>query len=223
MKTSNILMSAAIAAITFSFISCGKNNSNSESGIKYKVQTTNRTSVVGRVAAGNIQWISGYGYATEIKFEAEANNREVEFRTQIPQRIDLFTGITTLGNITLPPGTYDEVEFKVELNANGSNSAFEVSGQFTSGSTITPVVFSVNTPLEIETEKNNVVITDNNSYSALTTLDLSLLTRGVTESMLNNAVRTNGTILITSAINANIYNIILNNLTDCDDVDFEDD
>ncbi len=77
--------------------------------------------------------------------------------------------------------------------------------------------------MEIETEKENVVITDNNSYTALTTLNLSLLTRGITESMLNSATRTNGTILISSTSNTNIYNIILKNLEDCDGIEFEDD
>jgi uncharacterized membrane protein len=58
---------------------------------------------------------------------------------------------------------------------------------------------------------------------ALTTINLSLLTTGVSELMLNNAVLTNGTIIISSTSNANIYNIILNNLHDSDEVEFEHD
>lgn len=222
MKFTKPLLSIVIAITTLFFISC-KKGSDSASGIKYQLQTTNRTAVIGRIAAGNIQWTSGFGYATEIEFEAESNNLEVEYKSQVPQRIDLFTGITALGNITLPAGTYEEVEFEIHLNSSGSNSALELNGQFTSGSTTTPVVFRVSSPLEIETEKNNVIITDNNSYTALTTLNLSLLTTGVTESMLNNATRINGTIILSSTSNANIYNIILNNLTNCDGVEFEDD
>ena len=57
----------------------------------------------------------------------------------------------------------------------------------------------------------------------ITTINLSLLTTGVSELMLNNAVRTNGTIIISSTSNANIYNIILNNLHDSDEVEFEHD
>ncbi len=219
------LLLGTVAAVTILFFTgCKKNNNNdSESGIKYKIQTINRTSVIARTTTGNIQWTSGYGYATEIKFEAESNNFEVEYKSQVPQRIDLFSGVATLGNVTLPPGTYKEVEFEVELNSSGANSAFELNGQFTSGNTTTPVIFRVTSPLEIETEKENVVITDNNSYTALTTLNLSLLTKGVTESMLNSAARTNGTILISSTSNTVIYNIILNNLHDIDEVEFEDD
>ncbi len=57
----------------------------------------------------------------------------------------------------------------------------------------------------------------------ITTINLSLLTTGVSELMLNNAVLTNGTIIISSTSNANIYNIILNNLHDSDEVEFEHD
>lgn len=217
-------LSIIIVIALLLFVSCNKkNNSDNPSGIKYKLQTINRTSIVGRIAAGNIQWTSGYGNATEIKFEAESNNHEVEYKSSTPQRIDLFNGIATLGNITLPPGTYDEVEFKVELSASGNDAALELKGNYTSGNTITPVIFRVNSQLEIETEKKNVVVTDNNNYTALTKLDLSSLTRGVTESMLNSAVRTNGTILISSTSNANIYNIILKNFQENDEVEFEDD
>ncbi len=98
-----------------------------------------------------------------------------------------------------------------------------MNGQYTSGSVTTPVKFIVNSPLELKNEKNNVVVTGNNSYKALTTINLSLLTTGVSELMLNNAVLTNGTIIISSTSNANIYNIILNNLHDSDEVEFEHD
>jgi len=57
----------------------------------------------------------------------------------------------------------------------------------------------------------------------ITTINLSLLTTGVSELMLNNAVLTNGTIIISSTSNANIYNIILNNLHDSDEVEFKHD
>ncbi len=129
MKITNILLTTTIFVTTLFFISCKKDNTGGNAGIKYKVQTTNRSSIVGRIAAGNIQWTSGSGYATKIKFEAESNDREVEFKSEIPQRIDLFSGITTLGNVTLPPGTYEEVEFEVELNTVGANFAFELNGQ----------------------------------------------------------------------------------------------
>jgi len=221
MKIQKLLFSIIIVVVTL-FISCKKSSTNA-SGIKYQLQTTNRSSVIARTTTGNLQWTSGFGSATEVKFEAKNNNHDVEFKSQSPQLIDLFLAVATLGTITLDPGTYTEVEFEVELNPSGSNAALELNGQYTSGSVTTPVKFIVNSPLELKNEKNNVVVTGNNSYKALTTINLSLLTTGVSELMLNNAVRTNGTIIISSTSNANIYNIILNNLHDSDEVEFEHD
>ena len=222
MKITRLLLSTAIAVSTLFFISC-KKESKSASAINYQLKTSNPSAVISRTTAGNMLWTSGYGYATEIKFEAKSSNIKVEYKSLMAQRIDLFSAVASLGNITLPPGTYSEVEFKVYLNQAGSNAAFELNGQFTSGGITTPVAFNVNTPLEVENEKNNVIITDNTSYKALTTLNLALITRGVTESMFNNATRTGGKIIISATSNANIYNIILNNLTDCDGVEFEKD
>ena len=111
----------------------------------------------------------------------------------------------------------------MELNPTATEPALELAGAYTSSATITPVIFRVASPVELKTERNDVTITTNNGYSALTTLNLSLLGAGITQTMLDNAVRTNGTILITSSINTALYNIILNNLKDSDEVDFEDD
>ena len=223
MKNQKLVVAFLTASTALFFTSCKKDVADNQSGIKYKIQTVNRTSAVGRMLGGNIQWTSGYGYATEIKFEAETDNSKVEYKSQVPQRIDLFSGIVNLGNIIIPPGTYKEIDFEVELNSSGANAALELNGQFNNGSSTTPIILRVNNEFEIETEKSNVVITTNNSYSAITNLNLSLLTSGITEAMLNNADRTNGTIVISSSSNVILYNIILNNLRDCDGVEFEDD
>ena len=220
MKTQLLL--SFIAATTL-ITGCKKNNNNGTAGIIYQLQTTNRSSVIARTTSGNIVWTSGSAYATEVKFEAKKDNNEVEFKSQTAQLIDIFLPVATLSTITLNPGTYSEVEFEVELNPNGNNPALELNGQYTSGLVTTPVKFTVNSPLELKNEKNNVVVTDNNSYKALTTLNLSLITTGVTETMLNSAVLTSGTILISSTSNANIYNIILANIHDSDEVEFDHD
>jgi hypothetical protein len=220
MKSPNIL--SAIAAILL-FASCSKNNSNSSgSSVKFQLQTTNRSAVVNRTTSGTLQWISGSGSATEVKFEAKMNGLEIEHKSQTAQKVDLMTSINTLGTVTLAPGTYSEVEFKVELTP-GTDAALELNGQFTSGGVSTPVVFKVNAPLELKNEINNVVVTDNSTYAAVTTIDLSLISRGITEAMLNSATRTGGTIVISSTSNAGLYNTMINNIHDSDEVEFEHD
>ena len=223
MKIQNFFLTTLfISAATLFLVSCKKENSDPP-GISYQLQTNNRSSVLGRVAAGNIVWTSGYGNASEVKFEGKGPSGEIQYKSTLQQRIDLFSGISTLGNVTLPAGSYKEVEFKVELNPTATEPALLLNGTYTSTGPAIPIIFRIATPLEIETEMNNVTVLANNGYNALTTLNLSLLTRGITQTMLDNAVKTNGTILINSSSNVDLYNTILNNLKECDDIDFEDD
>ena len=223
MKIQNFFLTTLfISAATLFLVSCKKENSDPP-GISYQLQTNNRSSILGRVAAGNIVWTSGYGNASEVKFEGKGPSGEIQYKSSLQQRIDLFSGISTLGNVTLPAGSYKEVEFKVELNPTTTEPALLLNGTYTSTGPAIPIIFRIATPLEIETEMNNVTVLANNGYNALTTLNLSLLTRGITQTMLDNAVKPNGTILINSSSNVDLYNIILNNLKECDDVDFKDD
>jgi hypothetical protein len=150
------------------------------------------------------------------------NGLEIERKSQSPQNVYLMTSINTLGTVTLAPGTYSEVEFKVELTP-GTDPALVLNGQFTSGGITTPVLFKVNELLELKNEINNVVVTYNSTYSAVTTIDLSLISRGITEAMLNSATRTGGTIVISSTSNTGLYNTMINNIHDSDEVEFDHD
>jgi hypothetical protein len=219
------LFTSVLLIGSFSFLtSCKKSNTGS-SGFTYKLTTSNRASVVGRVEAGNISWSSGYGTSNLLKFEAKnGTGTEVEYKSSMAQRVDIFSSLAAaIGTINLPQGTYSEIEFKAELAPSGSDAALELNGTFTSGTIATPVVFTVSSPLEIKTERNNVVISDNASYTALTTLNLSQLTSGITEVMLNSATKTNGKIIISASTNTSIYNRMLSNLDSCDEVEFEHD
>ena len=94
------------------FASCKKNTGSS--GFKYKLTTTNRSNIVGRLDAGNITWSSGYAFANLLKFEAKnSGGSEVEFKSSVSQHIDVFASLATaIGSINLPQGTYSEIEFK---------------------------------------------------------------------------------------------------------------
>jgi hypothetical protein len=219
----------AIAATQILSTSCKKSNDLSvtgSSGINYELKATNSTTVINQRTssplAGTLVWTSGLGSASLIKFEAKSNNSKVEYKSNSLQHIDLFSSVNSkLGNITLPAGAYNEVEFKIVLNKTSTEAALELNGQFTIGGVTTPVTFKVNSEVEIKAERNNVVVTDNNSYKALSTIDLSLLTKGITETMLKSAQLTNGTIVISSTSNANLYTALLASLVDLDSCEFE--
>ena len=219
MKT--ILYYLAASLVLFIY-SCSKQKDSS--GITYQLKTSNsRSFVTGRVMQGVVQWTSGYASIAEIEFEAESNSAEIEYKTEIKQKFDLFAPLSTLGVINIPPGNYNDIEFEMEVQPNATDAALQLSGVFTNNSgTVTPVVFKLNAALEIEAEVSNVTIAPGNNFTALNTLNISLITTGVTETMLNNATRNGGVIEISTTSNVDIYNIIFNNLKTCGDVEVDD-
>lgn len=220
MKTT-ILIGLAATGFLFLVASCQKENESLT--VSYKIKSINKSATVARMMAGQVDWTSGSGYVKEIEFEAENNTLEVEYEAIVNQRIDLFAPITALGNITLPPGEYKEIEVDINFVSTGTDTAFILRGTFTnSGAVVTPVLFMISDMLEVETEANNVTVNGTNNYTAITSVDLSKLTFGITETMLDNATRTNGVIVISKNINANLYSIFLNNIDDMDSVELDD-
>lgn len=219
MKT---ILNYLVASVVLFISSCSKEKASS--GITYQLKTSTSPSFVnGRVMQGVVQWTSGYASLAEIEFEAESNSTEIEYKSEIKQKFDLFAPLSTIGVINIPPGNYNDIEFEMEVQPNATDAALQLSGVFTNGSgTVTPVVFKLNAALEIEAEMSNITIALGDNFTALNTLNISLLTTGVTETMLNNATRNGGVIEISTTSNVNIYNIIFNNLKTCSGVEVDD-
>ncbi len=68
--------------------------------------------------------------------------------------------------ITVPPGVYEDIEYQVEVQSNGTDAALQLNGSYTNSNGLaTPVVFKVNTALEIESEQANVELCTMLGYS----------------------------------------------------------
>lgn len=224
MKISQMLITGTVAM--FLFASCSKSGSDGGTSataatMQFQLTTSNPTVVVNAPTAGTITWSSGSAYAIETKLEAKRNGSQLEYKSSIAQSVNLFGSVITgLGNISLPAGTYTEVEYKITLNQSGATAAMELNGQYTNstGGT-TPVVFDINSLFLIKAEQSNVVVGANTSLTALTTLDLSFVSSGITQAMLNSATISSGKINISASSNVNLYNIMVNNLTQFHHVD----
>ncbi len=224
MKVSKLLTTAAAAI--FILGSCSKTGTDGTTttpvSMQFQLTTSNPFVVVNKpAAAGSIAWTSGSAYATEVKLEAKQNGSQLEFKTSTAQQINLFASVISgLGNIVIPPGTYTEVKYKISLNQNASTPGLELNGQYTNAAgTVTPVVFDINSLFVIKAEQNNVVVGANTSITALTTLDLSFVSSGITQTLMNSATITGGKIVISASSNINLYNIIVNNLLQFHHVD----
>ncbi|HEV7620775.1 MAG TPA: hypothetical protein VGO09_03530 [Flavisolibacter sp.] len=213
--------------IAISIFSCKKDNSlsgnpsSSKPTVNFQLKGTNPSSVVGRFAAqglntktesNNIQWTAATASISMIKFEAKKAGTEVEIKSNVHQTVDLLNVSAVIGSLSIPAGIYNEVEFRVQLSPDGTNPALEVKGQFTTGTVTSNIIFQADETIEIRGEKANVTINDSTIHKAITSLNLSMISQGISLSSLINATKTNGDIIITSSINADLYKIIVKNL-----------
>lgn len=221
MMNKNVILAFSTAASLFLF-SCEKDNVATP-GITYQITTATASSIIpAGTMSGNLRWSAGYASVAELEFEAKSQTVEIEYKSEAKQKIDLFSPLSSLGVIVIPTGTYEDIEFEIEVQPNGSDAALYLSGNFISSTGVnTPILLTVKEAIEIESKKENITITNGSILSALTTLNLSLISTGINESMLNNAIRTNGTIILSSTSNSAIYEIMLRNLKTCGGVKIE--
>ncbi len=214
-------------ALLLLFVGCKKENN--QSGVNMKLKTTGSSRTGGRISAvdiagrttGSITWTAGFASVTEIEFEAEkeGEDNESEFKSKTAQRIDLFSPLASLGFINVPPGLYEEVEFEVHLAPTGTDPALELRGTYNT----TPVVFRINDAIEVEAEFEDITIPPNADINAIVSLNLDMLTSGISDAVLSAATLTNGEVVISANSNVALYNIIRANFNKIDDVEVDDD
>lgn len=218
MKKRMLIPALAIASAILVF-SCKKDSRTP--GISYQLRALSAATPVNGRITGTIQWTAGFASADELKFEAENKSVEIEYRSRATKMIDLFSTSSDLGAVTVPPGDYKEIEYKIEARANNSEPAFELTGTYSGSSGTYPIIFRIASEVEFKTEQENINVTDGSTIKALTSLNLSLLTKGMTESMITNATLANGAIVISETSNANLYQLLLNNLHDCSELEID--
>jgi len=180
----------------------------------YQLVATNTSYAMARTtASANILWTSAFANPDVVKFDAKQDNVQIEYRSTNNAQIDLMSPVAlTFGNFTLPAGIYNEISLKIDLDRNGSIPTLQLNGQFTSGPVSLPVSVQIFESVELQTEQHNVTISNDNSFVAVTTIDLSAITSGITATMLLNATLTGGAVVISSDANHDLYKIILENL-----------
>ena len=204
----------------------------------YQLSTTERTSALSTNAPDatpglynsnrvvpSITWTAGTASVSEIRFKAKAwrnnndddddnGNPHLEFHSRVPQTIDLFTALPTLGFLTIPPGNYHKIELKIKFEPLAGNPAFALKGNYVNeAGNIIPVDFAINQPFEIKFElKSKEKLDANIDYNALNELALNLLTNGITASDLRKAIRdNNGRLYINANKNGALFKALWDN------------
>ncbi len=220
--------------------SCKKDESSS---IGFKMKAVDNGTSFQKSSANSallpIEWDTATIVVSKVSFEAEFENKvsdsgwhesyEVEYKWQGRQRIDLLADANVFATIDLPPGVYDEIELKVkseELVSPEPN--FYLSGLYLAGTGNVRVTFIVHDDFEMKQEVEDWVITVENGtlYDSMLEISLQLLFSGIGLIDLENAIVTDGRILISASNNIALYNKILENLKtnmNCDHDGNEDD
>ena len=215
--------------------SCTKDNSTGDGKLSYRVKPANFTASVGSTISGSglivginsnssLTWTSGNINISEIDFEAESKNVEIEYELKQAVNVDLFNLSPLLGSITIPDGTYDEVELKLELKKSStSNIPLTLKGSYTdSNGAKIPVEFYFNEDFEVEVEAEDLIVNGTNDYLGLINIELNKFLTNVISADLNGATKVGGVIVISSTSNMDLYAKLRANLQAFADCDFED-
>ncbi|MBC7399199.1 MAG: hypothetical protein H7289_04580 [Mucilaginibacter sp.] len=181
------------------------------SAVSNGVQTTNAA------GSASISWTAGTANVSAFKLEAKKKGLEIEITSRNLTSIDLFAATPTTISAAIDTGTYREIELRV-LFAKTSGSAIPLTlkGNYTSTTgTVTPIEFDFNDDAVIKVEAENVTVDGSTDFAALAKFDVSKLIGSGLAGALDAATRTNGTIIISSSSNTNIYNAIKSRITDC--------
>jgi hypothetical protein len=198
------------------FTSCVKDAATGSASVSFQLKAA--TSAVN---GAGIIWTAGNAGVANTKIEAKKNDSSsVEFKSSPNAHIDLF-GAVSITNVSIPSGTFRNVEFRTELQPLDTGSALHLEGTYTAGGVTTPISFDVKTPIVVSSKRDSIVISATTaSYTALTSLTLVTLTQNVTEADLKLADRVSGKIVISSTYSVAVYNKMLANLALPQVVDF---
>lgn len=214
MKTRSLLLAGALA---FGMIACSEDEVAPNSPARVSLGFTTiksaagATSSSGRTMASGLSFTSGFITIREVQFEVESDTDSVEVNLEQITKIDFATGATTpdISGLSIPAGTYREVEVEIELQDDGDQPAMVLEGTFVDGEGIShPVRFEFNSGETFEIEKEGTIIfTSAESVLAQITINPHVWFHGVENEQLSLATKNaQGVIVISETQNTSIFN-----------------
>lgn len=189
-----------------------------------KSETANKSAAA---AAGSFSFNEGFITLSALEYEAETENdsTSVEFELEGAVRIDFATGIPSpdIRSITIPTGTYQEVEVEVELFDETDEPSVVISGDYTApDGEVHSVRFEFNSGETFEVEREGtIVIAEGQSALAEITFDPSIWFAGVTDEMMANATKNlDDVIVISETQNSEIFDVVADGLDLATDFEF---
>lgn len=237
MKRVRFVFPVILIALAFGFYACQKDNTKSSStgnsNLGIKLQALNKSFSLpvtinalksADVASSTIVWDTAHMVVSSVKFESKLKGLKthhdsilISYTWKGPIEVNLLDTTVSIGNFTLQPGFYDEIEFMVEgtKRAVVNKPVFYLHGVYTKADvTKLPIKVVVNEDILFKTEKDSVTVTaaDQADFTSAIQLYLDQLMVDLLPSTLDNATLTNGVLVISAESNKELYRIILRNL-----------
>jgi hypothetical protein len=188
------------------------------SGLAASLSTTASASgqVVAPLSPGSITWTSGTLNIAKIQFSGKKDQSAVNVEYSDLSVINILSLEASAGSVTLPAGTYSDIQLKVNLVESAVNVPLTLKGTYqeANGGAAIPVEVRFNQNIELLLNPPQTTI-KGDKYSADIGLTLNKLVTGLVPSDFGQTTRTqpNNTILVTSTINPTLYGKLKNNLT----------
>lgn len=198
----------------------GVNDSTPSKTTANQPQLSYQITIIPTSVSSTIQWSAGYMSASAISLDGYLVNdaiSKVSFGATVSKTIDLFAP-SVIGYLNVPPGKYDNLTFGIKLSpetiTNTSQpNAFYLTGAVAISNMKVPVQLMVQQPTNLSAAWANSALMDVGlAYTPQFVLNLNTLTAGIDNNMVNAATITDGTLIISGSSNANLYQVVVNNL-----------
>jgi hypothetical protein len=245
MKTSQTIYALIFALSGFLFTSCTDEDDpvilgEGDARIGMAVQLKNTGNSGARILNSGIDVQRGFLQIKEIELETEGVDvngnefeREIKLKFKEIKKID-FNEIDSGADffIQIPAGNYKEIEFEIDLIDNRNEPSIQLEGTFTyqDGRSV-PMRFQVfgnddddfdfNVELEAEDDDDLFFLDGDNNPLALFQIDAKGWFRNVSTSEMENAVLTEGILLINKDKNKAIYRKVESRIKDSTDIELK--
>jgi hypothetical protein len=168
---------------------------------------------------------SGNGNSNSVDNNGMSNSDSANFEWRGPKTVDLFNLNSVIGGVTLVPGTFSNVTIKIKSFKSDAPTTplFYLTGDYTNFSgTVKRINIVINEDFELRVNKTDT-LDFAKDFTSVIKMNLSIVMSDINQTALDNAVLTNGKLVISSSVNVTLYNRIKKNLHESGDSEFERD
>ncbi len=171
---------------------------------------------VNRTMSASLLFNAGYVVVREVVFDGDRNDgTSISITEEKITTIDLVSGSANPPFVMdIPAGTYTSINLGIEIQDETSRPSVVAEGVYTSASGVTtPIRFEFNSGEVFEANSvAPVTLNQNTPATAKITFDPHVWFSTITRTQLDNAVRTNGIIIVSETSNAGIFNTVADRL-----------